>query len=151
MGALAFVIEGFIMIFHTHTETLLEGHIHRLLALTIICSMIIDIGEWIFTNNFSLIVARSYFALTQGTWFIQAAFVLWPLSSNPYFIWDRNSHDSILYTTMCYAYHLSLNAIIIIILYLIIHKFVSRSIKLNPNQVEDDGYKLIINQNDQDN
>jgi len=152
MGALAFIMESFVMIFHTHKEDLLQTHIHRLLALTMISSMIISIAECIFPNNFSLIALRGYFALTQGTWFIQAAFVLWPLSSNPYFTWDRNSHDSVLYTTMCYAYHLSMNAIIFIILYLIIHKFISRSIKFNPiNQIEDDGYKLIINENDEEN
>ncbi len=155
MGALAFIMEGFIVIFHSHGENLLEAHIHRLLALTITCSMVVAIGECFLPNNLSFIVIRSFFALTQGTWFIQTAFVLWPLSANPYFTWDRNSHDSVLYTTMCYAYHLAGNAIILIILYLIIHKFISRSIKLNHNQVEDgdriDGYKLIINTDDQDN
>ncbi len=53
---------------------------------------------------------------------------------------------------MWFGYHLAGNVIILFIFYLIIHKFVSRSIKLNPNQVERmDGYKLIINENDEDN
>jgi hypothetical protein len=114
--------------------------------------MIVPIGECFLPNNFSFILARSFFMVTQGTWFIQFSFVLWPLSANPYFTWDQNSHESVLYTTMWFGYHLAGNVIILFILYLIIHKFVSRSIKLNPNQVERmDGYKLIINENDEDN
>ena len=36
------------------------------------------LGECFDPNNFWFIVARSFFALTQGTWFIQAAYVIWP-------------------------------------------------------------------------
>ncbi len=155
MVVLAFVMETLTMIFHTQETNMLMAHIHRLLAITMIGSTIVAIGECFMPNNFSFILLRSYFMLTQGTWFIQAAFVLWPLSENPYFTWDSTSHESILYTTMCYGYHIAGNAIILLILYLMIQKFVSRSIKLNPNQVEDDdrmdGYKLIVKENDEDN
>lgn len=154
MGALAFVMEGFIIMLHTPTDDLVLTHIHRLLALTITCSMIVAIGECFLPNKFEFIVARSFFALTQGTWYIQAAFVFAPLTANPYFTWDRHSQDSVLYTTMCYTYHLAGNAVMLIILYLVIQRFVSRSIKLNPNQVDDDrmdGYKLITNVDDDNN
>jgi hypothetical protein len=100
-------------------------------------------------------VGRSFFALTQGTWFIQAANIVWPLTTNAHSTWDHNSHDSILYTTTFYTFHITGNVIILIVLYLVIHKSISRSIKLNFNQIEDDnqidGYKLIPNGNDEDN
>jgi hypothetical protein len=138
--------------FFLQERDLLEAHIHRLLGITMICSMIVSIGECFLPNNFSFILVRSFFVLTQGTWFIQFSFVLWPLTANPYFTWNRNSHESVLYTIMCFGYHLAGNVILLFILYLIIQKFLSPSIKFNSNQVERmDGYKLIINENDEDN
>jgi len=154
MGVLAFAIEGIMMIFHLHPRTLIEVHIHQLLGLTIICSMIGAIGESFDPNNFWFIVGRSFFALTQGTWFIQAAYVLWPQTTNPYFLWDPESHRSVSLLTMSYVYHLAGNAFLLIILYLIIYKIDSFSMKINYNQIEDDEivdeYKLIINTNDEE-
>ncbi len=80
MGALAFTMETLTMVFHTHERDLLEAHIHRLLAITMTCSMIVAIGECFLPNNFSFILARSFFMVTQGTWFIQSSFVLWPMA-----------------------------------------------------------------------
>jgi hypothetical protein len=142
MTVLQFSIEGFIMGFHTHPASLVETHIHRLLTLTIICSVIVAIGECFDPNNFSFIVTRSLFTLTQGTWLIQTGFILWPLTDDPYFTWERDSHDSVIYITMSYAYHLIINAFMLIIFYLVIHKFISRSIKFNFNQIEDDDRTL---------
>jgi hypothetical protein len=155
MAALAFAMETLTMVFHTDERSILEAHIHRLLGMTMVCSTIVAIGECFMPNNFSFILARSYFMLTQGTWLFQSAFVLWPLAANPYFTWDPNSNDSVLYATMCFGFHMPANVIILYILFLIVHKRVSRSTKLYPYQVEDDdrmdGYKLIINENDEDN
>ncbi len=155
LAVIAFAMEGFTLFFHIHGEDLLEAHIHRLAFLTITCSVIFAIGECFYPNNFSFIVGRSFFALTQGTWFIQAANIVWPLTTNAHSTWDHNSHDSILYTTTFYTFHITGNVIILIVLYLVIHKSISRSIKLNFNQIEDDnqidGYKLIPNGNDEDN
>ncbi|CAF3699435.1 unnamed protein product [Rotaria sordida] len=155
MGFLAFAIEGLMMVFHLHARTMIDAHIHQLLGLTIVCSMIGAIGESFDPNNFWFIVARSFFALTQGTWFLQASFVIWPKTTNPYFIWDLDSHRSVSILTMSYAYHLAGNAFLLIVVYLLIHMFVSSTIKLNHNQIENDesidGYKLIVNGNDEDN
>ncbi|CAF1172388.1 unnamed protein product [Adineta steineri] len=154
MGFLAFAIEGLMMVFHLHARSMIDAHIHQLLGLTIVCSMIFAIGESFDPNNFWFIVARSFFALTQGTWFIQAAFVIWPKTTNPYFLWDPDSHRSVSLLTMSYAYHLAGNAFLLIIVYLLVYMFVSPSIKLNDNQVKDDElideYKLIININEDD-
>jgi hypothetical protein len=149
MGFLAFAIEGLMMVFHLHARSMIDAHIHQLLALTITCSMIGAIGECFDPNNFWFIIARSFFALTQGTWFIQAAYVIWPKTTNPYFLWDPDSHRSVSLLTMCYAYHLAGNAFILIVLYLLIYMFVSPSIKSNCNQV--DQYKLIVDVNDEEN
>jgi hypothetical protein len=156
MGFLAFAMEGVMMVFHLHARTMIDSHIHQLLALTIVCSMIGAIGECFDPNNFWFIIVRSFFALTQGTWFLQAAYVLWPKTTNPYFLWDPDSHRSVSLLTMSYAYHLAGNAFLLIISYLIIYIFVSPSIKANHIQVDDDDemvgeYKLIINGNDEDN
>lgn len=123
MGFLAFAIEGLMMVFHLHARTLIDAHIHQLLALTIVCSMVGALAECSNPNQFWFIVARSFFALTQGTWFLQAAFVIWPLTSNPYFVWDPQSHRSISLLTMSYAYHLAGNAFVLIIVYLFVFYF----------------------------
>ncbi|CAF3436661.1 unnamed protein product [Rotaria sp. Silwood1] len=155
MGVLAFAMEGLTMVFHFHARSLVDAHIHLLLGLTIVCSMIGAIGESFDPNNFWFIIARSFFALTQGTWFLQAAYVIWPHTTNPYFVWDLESHRSVSLLTMSYAYHLAGNAFLLIVVYLLIYMFMSCKMKLNHNQVEDDeaidGYKLIVNGNDEEN
>jgi uncharacterized membrane protein len=143
------------LMFHLHARSLIDTHIHQLLALTIGCSMIGAIGECFDPNNFWFILVRSYFALTQGTWFIQAAYVLWPASKNPIFIWDPNSSRSMSLLTMSYAYHLAGNTVVIIVVYLLVYMYLSSSMKRKYNQEEDDEatdeYKLIVNANDEDN
>jgi uncharacterized membrane protein len=155
MGFIAFAMEGLMLMFHLHARSLIDTHIHQLLALTIGCSMIGAIGECFDPNNFWFILVRSYFALTQGTWFIQAAYVLWPASKNPIFIWDPNSSRSMSLLTMSYAYHLAGNTVVIIVVYLLVYMYLSSSMKRKYNQEEDDEatdeYKLIVNANDEDN
>jgi hypothetical protein len=155
MGFLAFAIEGLMMVFHLHARSMIDAHIHQLLGLTIVCSMIGALGECYNPNNFWFIVGRSFFALTQGTWFVQAAYVIWPQTSNPLFIWEPESHRSISLLTMSYAYHLAGNAFILILVYLTVYGLISPHIKLTPDELdeEDNGsdYKLILNSNDEDN
>jgi hypothetical protein len=155
MGFLAFAIEGLMMVFHLHARNMIDAHIHQLLGLTIICSMIGALGECFDPNNFWLIVARSFFALTQGTWFLQAAYVLWPRTTNPLFVWDPDSHRSVGLLTMSYSYHLAGNAFILIVMYLVVYMLMPSSAKLHNNEVEDEeidlDYKLILSPNDDDN
>lgn len=154
MGFLAFAMEGLMMAFHLHARSMVDAHIHVLLAMTIILSMIGALGECFDPNNFWFIVGRSFFALTQGTWFLQASFVIWPKSTSPYFVWDMNSHRSVSILTMCYAYHMAGNAFLLILVYLLVHLFMKSTMKLDYNQVDDepvDGYKLILNGHDEDN
>jgi hypothetical protein len=154
MGFLAFAMEGLMLVFHLHARSMVDTHIHQLLALTIAFSMIGTVGECFDPNNFWFIVVRSFFALTQGTWFVQAAYVIWPSSTNPYFVWNPNSHRSISLLTMCYAYHLAGNAALLIIVYLLVYKYVSSSMKIKydreQNEEATDQYKLIVNGNDDD-
>ncbi|CAF1157384.1 unnamed protein product [Didymodactylos carnosus] len=107
MGFLAFAIEALMMVFHLHARSMVDAHVHKLLALTIVCSMIGALGESYDPNNFYLILGRSLFAMTQGTWFLQIAFVIWPQTTNRLFIWDMNDHRSISLLTMSFAYHLA--------------------------------------------
>ena len=160
MGFLAFAIEGVMMVFHLHARSMIDAHIHMLLAVPIVCSMIGALGECFSPNNFWLIVARSFFGLTQGTWFIQAAFVIWPKTDNPLFIWDPSSHRSISLLTMSFAYHLAGNAFILILVYLMVHSFASKRTKIIIDDDDDDDddnddqgsdYKLILHSNDEDN
>lgn len=155
MSFLAFAIEGLLMVFHLHARSMVDGHIHVLLAMTIVCSMISTLCECFDPNNFWFIVARSFFALTQGTWFLQAAYVIWPKSKSPYFIWEPDSHRSVSLLTMSYAYHLAGNAFLLIVVYLIVLIILSKSMQLERNEIDDDEqtneYKLIINGMDEEN
>jgi len=155
MGFLAFAIEGLMMVFHLHARNAVDAHIHQLLGLTIVCSMISALAECFNPTNFWLIVGRSFFALTQGTWFIQAAYVIWPQTENPLFIWDPESHRSISLLTMSYAYHLAGNAFVLIIVYLIVHSSITTRTKFNIDEIDEDetvaDYKLILNMTDEDN
>jgi hypothetical protein len=155
MGFLAFAIEGLMMVFHLHARSMIDAHIHQLLGLTIVCSMIGALGECYNPNNFWFIVGRSFFALTQGTWFVQAAYVIWPTTTNPLFLWEPESHRSVSLLTMSYAYHLAGNAFILILVYLTVHGLITPRIQLNSDEIDDEDngsdYKLILNSNDEDN
>ncbi|CAF3608428.1 unnamed protein product [Rotaria socialis] len=155
MGFLAFSMEGLMMVFHLHARSMVDAHMHQLLALTIVCSMIGALCECFDPNNFWFIVGRSFFALTQGTWFIQAAYVIWPATTNPLFVWDPESHRSVSLLTMSYAYHLAGNAFILIIVYLLVHMRIKPRIESDTVEVHDDetfsGYKLILNTHDEEN
>ncbi|CAF1347053.1 unnamed protein product [Didymodactylos carnosus] len=153
MGFLAFAIEALMMVFHLHARNMVDAHIHQLLGLTAACSMVGALAECFSPNSFWLIVARSLFAMTQGTWFLQAAFVLWPRTTNPLFIWDLNSHRSISLLTMSYAYHLAGNAFLLIMVYLLIYKFSSTAVRLEEEGEEESAseYKLIMSMNNADN
>jgi hypothetical protein len=155
MGFLAFAIEGLMMVFHLHARNMVDAHIHQLLGLTIICSMISALGECYNPNHFWFITARSFFALTQGTWFIQAAYVIWPTTTNPLFLWDPDSHRSISLLTMSYAYHLAGNAFLLILIYLVIHGFFPSRVKLNIDEIDEEDivsdYKLILSMNEEEN
>jgi hypothetical protein len=146
MGFLAFTIEGLMMIFHLHARSMIDAHIHQLLGLTIFCSMLGALAECYDPNRFWLIVGRSFFALTQGTWFLQAAFVIWPMTDNPYFVWNPESHRSVSLLTMCYAYHLAGNSFLLIISYLVIQTCtVSHQQRDDDDDDSIDRYKLIAN------
>lgn len=156
MGFLAFAIEGLMMMFHLHARSMIDAHIHVLLGMTIICSMIGAIGECFDPNNFWFIVGRSFFALTQGTWFVQAAYVIWPTTTNPLFVWDPESHRSVALLTMSYAYHMAGNAFLLILVYLLIYRFMKPTLKENDNELDDEdehyaNYKLIQNAHDEEN
>ncbi|CAF0927367.1 unnamed protein product [Adineta ricciae] len=155
MGFLAFTIEGLMMVFHLHARNMVDAHIHQLLGITIVCSMIGALGECYNPNSFWLIVSRSYFTLIQATWLIQAAYVLWPKTTNPLFLWDPESHRSVSLLTMSFAYHLSGDAFILIMIYLFVYKFFSANVRINNDDQGDNeelaaGYKLILNLNEED-
>lgn len=152
MGVLGFAVEAITMVFHLHARTILDAHSHVLLAVIIVCCMLSAIGECFNPDCFWFVTSRSFFCLMQGTWFLQIAFVIFPQTTNPYFVWDEDSHRSVSLLTMSFSYHLSGNAFILLVVYLLIYKLARFNMVIDSNdeehQLHESEYKPIVDAND---
>ncbi|GLC49052.1 hypothetical protein PLESTB_000177200 [Pleodorina starrii] len=113
----AFFIEG--LLFDMHEK---NGHldqtVHWLLAMTCFAGAIFAILEAAFPENFLLTAGRAGSMLLQGTWFCQAAAVLFGGS----LVWDDNynGHEDqapAMFLPMVFAYHLLLVTAFVVLVY----------------------------------
>ncbi|CAF1351232.1 unnamed protein product [Rotaria magnacalcarata] len=152
MGVLGFAVEATTMVFHLHARTILDAHGHVLLAVIIVGCMLSAIGECFNPNCFWFVTSRNFFALMQGTWFLQLAFVIYPQTTNPYFVWDEDSHRSVSLLTMSFSYHMSGNALVLLVVYLIMYKLSQINGIIDDgdeqHQLHESEYKLILNDHD---
>jgi len=126
IGALSFIVEAVLFMFHLHGRTQFDVLIHTLLLYVVYGNIIVTIVEMRYRNSITVSLARAYLILLQGTWFWQAGFLLYnPLpGSVP---WHDNDHDEIMVVTMMFAWHMAAIFIIMMIIGSLVAAFESRS------------------------
>ncbi|XP_054159615.1 transmembrane protein 45B-like [Oppia nitens] len=76
--SLAIFAEGLLFYFHLHGRTSLDIHVHTLLIISIILSLISVLIEWIYRYHFLSAFCRTVCTLLQGFWFYTVGFILYP-------------------------------------------------------------------------
>ncbi|KAJ8351814.1 hypothetical protein SKAU_G00232900 [Synaphobranchus kaupii] len=103
--AIAFFTEGFLFLYHLHGRDMLDVHVHQLLLYAVFGGALTSFLEVFQRGNILLELLRAALCLLQGSWFWQIGFVLYPPSGLAE--WDLKDHNSMMFITMCYCWHLA--------------------------------------------
>jgi len=102
--ASAFGVEGLLFYNHLGGRTLLDSHLHGLLLLPVAGCVLGCILEVIWRQSLLTSLLRPFSVLLQGSWIIQAGFILNPPS--PIFEhWSEDDHEQIMLTTLMFTWH----------------------------------------------
>ncbi|KAM9332132.1 transmembrane protein 45B [Pholidichthys leucotaenia] len=108
--SMALFVEGFLFYYHVHSREPLDAHIHSLLLVAVFGGSAIIVLEVFQRDNIIVELLGACFFLLQGSWFYQIGFVLYPLRGPT---WDLNSHDNIMFVTMCFCWHLAVAVLLV--------------------------------------
>lgn len=121
-GWIGFLVQALIMVVHLDGDPGLEHEVHKLWTVLIVLTFLSGSLEMYFHTSFWATFARILFFLTQGTWLMQIAFVVWPHTTNPRFLW-KNDHASHVWLSISLMYHIVGATILLMIEYLIVFSF----------------------------
>ncbi|XP_070552733.1 transmembrane protein 45B-like [Ptychodera flava] len=108
--AMAFFVEGVLFYFHVHGRSELDITVHYMLVITIFINFASTTAEIWMRDDALLPFITTCFMMVQGTWFWQAAFILYPPNGVK---WDEDSHANIMFATMAYCWHIAASIFII--------------------------------------
>lgn len=128
LGAVGFMVEGFLFANHLHGKDALDIQVHSFLLHAIYGCVIFSLLETWKPNEVILTYGRITCTILQGTWFFQAGFVLYPPSKDPSWQWDKNDHSQMMIITASFIWHLFF-IIIGLIIEICIVKYLYRSSK----------------------
>ncbi|XP_077861516.1 transmembrane protein 45B-like, partial [Saccoglossus kowalevskii] len=103
-AALAFFVEGLLFYFHVHGRSLFDITVHYMLVTTIFLNTIVMFGELWKRDDPLLPFLTAGFMMIQGTWFWQAAFMLYPPHGTK---WDEENHANVMFVSMAYCWHIA--------------------------------------------
>lgn len=93
---------------------------HKLWTIIIILTFFAGTVEIYMPNSFWPAFARILFFLCQGTWLMQIAFVVWPHTDNPIFLW-KDDHSSHVWLSISLMYHFVGCTILLMCEYLVVY------------------------------
>ena len=115
--ALAFWMEGMLFYFHTGGRTMLDSNIHFILTMAVfVCVLSISLRVFYPSNTF-LNVAFSLGLLFQGTWLMQAAFIIF---GNNRDWWRVNDHEDVMFAYLIAAWHVLCIIVVTLLLWLLV-------------------------------
>ncbi|XP_077861517.1 transmembrane protein 45B-like [Saccoglossus kowalevskii] len=151
IGALAYFVEGLLFYFHVHGRTMLDITIHYLLVITIALNTVVKTAEQWKGDSPLLPFLTAGFTMVQGTWFWQAAFMLYPPAGAT---WDEDDHANVMFATMAYCWHIAAALFIMSGTYGIVSLYLrwkgTYSIRYNKvdNDIEDESAIALVDQTD---
>ncbi|XP_037088076.1 transmembrane protein 45B-like [Pollicipes pollicipes] len=101
--AMAFVAEALLFAFHGHGTSDMEMLVHHLLLYVVLGSAAATLAELTCRRSVLPALARCFFTLLQGTWFIQVGFILFPPAG--WHGWDVNSYRQQKLATAAFVWH----------------------------------------------
>lgn len=116
---LAFLIQVIIMAGHLDGDSGLEYIVHKLWTILIVLTFVAACCEAYDPTNLWSAYMRICFFLAQGTWLMQIAFVVWPHTTNPYFIF-KPDHGGHTWLTIWLMFHLIIAALTLMTQYVIV-------------------------------
>ncbi|KAJ3590807.1 hypothetical protein NHX12_008755 [Muraenolepis orangiensis] len=122
--SVALFVEGFLFYYHLHSRPPLDAHVHTLLLVPVFAGSANAMLQ-VFVNDhllLELFLAGLFFL--QGSWFYQIGCVLYPLSGP---VWDLQLHDNVMFTTMCFCWHLAIAMLVICVTMLLVSWIVKRA------------------------
>lgn len=144
-GILAYTVEGFLFFNHLHGRPHMDVQVHMFLFYVIAACVFSVFLEIRHRNHVIPSLSRAYFTLTQGTWFCQVGFILYPPVGMAK--WDVNDHEQMMVVTLVFTWHLAVN----MVLMLAIGGVVCLYMKLCPFFEDDDVvYERIITSSSDD-
>nr|XP_056716848.1 transmembrane protein 45B-like [Euleptes europaea] len=133
--SIALFNEGMIFISHNLiAPTLLEQNLHSLLLIPIFSAAVCLLVEVHFRDHPILALFRTSMFLTQGTWFWQIAFVLYPPWERT--IWDQNDPETTMFLAICFSWHYLAIIFLISIIYGIVHCLLKKKRKYESTHIE---------------
>ncbi|XP_038127650.1 transmembrane protein 45A [Cyprinodon tularosa] len=129
MLAIAFFNEGFLFLYHLHGRAMLDVHVHQLLLYAVFGEGLVAFLEVFHRGNIILELLRCTLTLLQGSWFWEIGFVLYPPSGSK---WDMDDHNTMMFITMCYSWHLAFAMLVVAVLYYTVSCAVRSRLKRTP-------------------
>ncbi len=109
-----------LLIMSGHKSAGVENTLHELWTILIGLTFVAGCCEIYDPDNLWAIYMRICFFLTQGSWLMQIAFVLWPHTANPRFTWT-DSHATHVWLNIYLMVHLAAAACTLMIQYLFVY------------------------------
>lgn len=119
---IGFLIQALIMSVHLNGDPGLEYEVHKLWTVLIVLTWLSATVECYMDDNIWPVFARILFFLAQGTWLMQVAFVVWPHTTNPMFIW-KNDHASHVWLSISLMYHILGAGMLLLAEYALVYAF----------------------------
>jgi hypothetical protein len=120
---LGFFIQALIMTVHLEGDNGLEHIVHTLWTIIIVSTFLAALAETYRPDLYWPSMVRIAFFFTQGTWLMQVAFVVWPRTSNPAWIWTAE-HGSHVWLTISLMFHFMGCFIVLMIEYMIVLRYI---------------------------
>ncbi|XP_045106344.1 transmembrane protein 45B-like [Portunus trituberculatus] len=117
-GALAFCMEGVLFLYHLHGRTPMNVQLHMFLVYVVAGNIVAILLEMYYRGSVMPALLRCYFTLLQGTWFIQAGYILYPPVGSH---WDENDHGQIMIVTLIFCWHNGVVFILMLLACFLVH------------------------------
>ncbi|XP_030216345.1 transmembrane protein 45B [Gadus morhua] len=151
--SLALFVEGFLFYYHLHNRPLLDAHVHTLLLVPVFVGSANAMLQVFLRDNIILELSLACLFFLQGSWFYQIGCVLFPLSGPK---WDLTLHNNVMFTTMCFCWHIAMALLIISIVALLVCSIVkrvsgeSRNVELGMRNTTNSSQKALLDDTDED-
>ncbi|KAK3789705.1 hypothetical protein RRG08_035998 [Elysia crispata] len=113
------------LVVHLDSRDAVDGRLHQLMAVTAAAGAISLVAEAVFRRHVMMAAIRGFSIMLQGTWVMNLMVVLYhPGVEEPF--WNPNSHSTVALVSLMFAWHIIVDAVLVLALNLYFVWFYSR-------------------------